>query len=361
MSRVTEFDGLRGAAAFVVVVHHSLLLLPELSTVAFEHKSPSNDFVAWIALSPAHIFWAGSESVFTFFLLSGIVVPRLWEKLKNSAPIFLASRLIRLYLPIWAALALAVIMSLIFPRETGKYGAYFDWLSSPLNFEKIIADLILLPKTGLILGVLWSMTWEIIFIFTVPLMVHLSKSLKAAPLFFTCCLASGLGFYVGNEALMYLPIFQIGVVLSTNWDRFAAKQAISKYLESFLWIFIVVSITSSWWIPAPTLTQSQNRAITMPIVLIGIVILIWLSLQNSMLRNILNSNPLQFLGSISFSLYLTHEPILLALVTIRGGAGWPLALGLPLSIMVGWIFYKFIESRAHQASRQIIQSNKLYL
>jgi peptidoglycan/LPS O-acetylase OafA/YrhL len=92
----------------------------------------------------------------------------------------------------------------------------------------------------------------------------------------------------------------------------------------------------------------------MPLVLTGILAVMWLSQQNSLLKPILNSKPMQFLGTISFSLYLTHEPIILALVTMRGGAGWHLILSIPISIAVGWLFYVAIESKAHKASKRFL-------
>lgn len=63
----------------------------------------------------------------------------------------------------------------------------------------------------------------------------------------------------------------------------------------------------------------------------------------------------QWLGLISFSLYLTHEPIVIALAFLFGSGGsWLVALtAVPVALVVGWMFYRLIESPSHRLSQRV--------
>jgi hypothetical protein len=55
--RLTSLDGLRGLAAFIVVVHHCVLALPSL---ADQLDGPDRSSPAWwMTYTPAHLLWAG--------------------------------------------------------------------------------------------------------------------------------------------------------------------------------------------------------------------------------------------------------------------------------------------------------------
>lgn len=100
--RLPALDGLRGVAAVTVLVHHSLLVIP---AVASDRAS-----AAWIVRSPLHLFWAGNEAVYVFFILSGLVLtlPAVRRGRMRWKPYY-PSRLLRLYIPVVASVVLAVV------------------------------------------------------------------------------------------------------------------------------------------------------------------------------------------------------------------------------------------------------------
>ncbi|WP_434316704.1 acyltransferase family protein [Leifsonia sp. P73] len=71
------------------------------------------------------------------------------------------------------------------------------------------------------------------------------------------------------------------------------------------------------------------------------------------LRVVFESRPLQFLGAISFSLYLVHVPIILFSTYLFAGQAWyvPLLFALPLATLVAVGFTWLIEKRSHGWSK----------
>ncbi|NYF87937.1 acyltransferase [Tunturiibacter empetritectus] len=102
--RLRELDSLRGLASLVVVFHHFILMWPAWP---WPTHGP-----LWHQLHLTLLFYplyAGHEAVMLFFILSGLVLsfPYLLGR-GQPYPIFLARRILRIYGPYLAALALSV-------------------------------------------------------------------------------------------------------------------------------------------------------------------------------------------------------------------------------------------------------------
>jgi peptidoglycan/LPS O-acetylase OafA/YrhL len=89
-------------------------------------------------------------------------------------------------------------------------------------------------------------------------------------------------------------------------------------------------------------------------VVVGCSGLVMLSIATRRIGSMLRSAVPQFLGRISYSLYLVHATVLFTLVHLLYGR-WPiaaiLALFLPLSIALSWLFHLAIEVPAISAGR----------
>ncbi|MBW8871389.1 MAG: acyltransferase, partial [Leifsonia sp.] len=71
------------------------------------------------------------------------------------------------------------------------------------------------------------------------------------------------------------------------------------------------------------------------------------------LRAVLETRPIQFSGTISFSLYLVHVPILIFSTYLFADRPWyvgPL-FGIPLAVLVAVAFTWLIEKRSHGWSK----------
>ena len=72
------------------------------------------------------------------------------------------------------------------------------------------------------------------------------------------------------------------------------------------------------------------------------------------LRGPLRSRTVQYLGLMSFSLYLVHEPVVvsLRLLTQSISPWWLLVLAPAASALLTWMFQRYIEAPSHRLARR---------
>jgi peptidoglycan/LPS O-acetylase OafA/YrhL len=72
-------------------------------------------------------------------------------------------------------------------------------------------------------------------------------------------------------------------------------------------------------------------------------------------ENFLNHRSNQFLGRISFSLYLIHVPIVATLAFTLGDAQWWLVgiIGLPLSLAAATLFHRYVEVPSQRLAHRV--------
>lgn len=71
--------------------------------------------------TPLNLLWAGQQAVILFFVLSGFVLVELARRMASRGRwvrSYYVQRLVRLYLPVWGAVLLAVLLALAVPRHT---------------------------------------------------------------------------------------------------------------------------------------------------------------------------------------------------------------------------------------------------
>ncbi len=173
-SRLTSLDGLRGVAALIVVFHHSLLTITALSIHYSESTAGPHTQYWWLLFSPAHILWGGTEAVYLFFVLSGIVLVRAAESARFRWGSYFPSRLVRLYGPVVASVILAVILIYFVPRTGNPPGT---WLGNHSNYStaRFLQDVTLLTGTSGADTPLWSLQWEVLFSLLLPVAILLGR------------------------------------------------------------------------------------------------------------------------------------------------------------------------------------------
>src|SRR5262249_34360593 len=142
--RVRSLDGLRGVAALVVVMSHSMLLIPSVDAASL--GSHRRDLAWWFTYTPLHATLASEEAVGVFFVLSGFVLPRAFDRALFSWRAYYPSRLVRLYLPVIGALAFAALTVAFLPRSA--LGNASVWLQGqrpiPITLNSLFHDGVLL-------------------------------------------------------------------------------------------------------------------------------------------------------------------------------------------------------------------------
>lgn len=87
--------------------------------------------------------------------------------------------------------------------------------------------------------------------------------------------------------------------------------------------------------------------------LAGIVLLLVAVMLWAPLRSLLQLKPFVALGKISFSIYLTHGPIVIGMLFLLGPGERTTVVQIVLSLAVAVVFYFLVEKGAHRLSRHV--------
>ena len=356
MKRLTSLDGLRGLAALIVLVHHIMLTFPLFAEPYLKGRA-ENGLPELLAYTPLHIFWDGAGAVFIFFVLSGVVLtlPVLKQGRDFSWVGYYPQRLLRLSLPVWAAIIVYLGWVLIIPRDRGMESAWLDITSKPVSPEAIWGDTTLLFGTGDLVSPLWSLQWEIAFSFLLPVFVFLGVRFARYNWILAIAAIVGIGVSasLGNRALVYLPMFLIGVVIATWLPTIRAWKP-SRGTQALLLLAAPILLVSPWLIrPFESL-----RFLVKPfdaVTTIGAVVAVIAAIVVPVFRRFLESRVMQWFGLISFSLYLVHEPVVISMAHLFGDQNLRIAalVSVVLSIPLSWVFFKIVEIPSHKLSRRV--------
>jgi len=346
--RIGSLDGLRGVAAAVVLIHHSLLTIPSFANGNLHLPVPESR--SWLVYTPLHVFWAGGEAVFVFFVLSGFVLTLPALRRTQDWIAYFPARLVRLYVPVVASVLVALVLFLVVPR-TGDPGesAWVARHADTLSLHGLVGDLTLLSPTRMN-SPLWSLTWEVAFSLLLPLFVSIAAVTRRHWWItaLVAALLSTAGHPLRLQWLTYLSMFLVGSAVAAGWER------IPQVRRLVGWVLLVASVlglTCGWWYPR----EAPGAVFGSTVILLSAAVLVvlagkWLPAE----RVLLGSVP-RTLGRISFSLYLVHEPIAVSIAELVPDAHpWiaPL-LTVPLALVAAVFFARFVELPAHRLAKQV--------
>ena len=365
--RVRSLDGLRGVAALVVVFHHSLLTSPRLAS-AYGGPSPGGlHGLDWaLTYTPLHFFWAGTEAVYVFFVLSGFVLTLATESLSFTWVTYYPQRLLRLYLPVIGGVVFAVLTVLAVPRNP-VHGASW-WLNhhdDPLSIRAIGYNVTLLRYTTFLNSPLWSLKWEVWFSALLPLYVLVGRRMRWHPWLLAIPLLAFIagGAIKGHATALYLPMFGLGVLMASHRDRLTELGArVRAGAGSTLFLVAILLLTAQW-----TLHRAFTGDVFTALVAVeaaGAALMVFLVWSWAPARRLGESSPLQWLGVRSFSLYLVHEPIVVSTALLLGGranALITLAIAVPVSLLGAHLFFAFVEGPSHRLARRVGRRRSLPL
>jgi peptidoglycan/LPS O-acetylase OafA/YrhL len=368
--RLKELDALRGIVALIVVFHHFMLSL----------RIPDSWLLKIFNYSPLHILYAGRESVIFFFILSGFVLSLPYLKANGGVPYpgFLVKRICRIYLPYLVALLTAILMNYLFLKYFHGRSTFSAWFNlfwhQPVDLGTVVQHVLFIGAydTDRFNYVIWSLVHEmrISLIFPCIMLAILRFSwktnlglaflLSAISLVFARIKAHGIVFYgiqtdmSGIDTIGYMSMFVIGALLAQHWKGITRR--ISGFNQSIQISGLILAaflFTNPYWLTHWGIFKSarMNQLLSFNQIkdwgiLSGVALFMMIALSSDSISNILRGRILQFLGKISYSLYLYHAICILTLFNLfSGGIGMKLLVPMVfVSIMaVASIAYYAIE------------------
>lgn len=341
--RLALLDALRGVAALSVVVYHVYG-----QNLARHARAPLPE--------PLHaLFTHGYLGVYVFFVLSGFVIAHS----VGDGPItagyvgrFALRRSLRLDPPYWAAIAAAVAVAALAGPQLGQpralpspaaLGAHVLYLQQALGYDHI-------------LGVFWTLCLEIQFYLAYVLLLLAARRLAG-----------------GRAWALALPLLAVGLLAG------AEVVALPRALFVWAWPFFFLGVVTAWalggragrpaWAAVVAATLVVARAWPLATgVAVATAAVLYLAGQpragGSRLRTVTLGRALQGLGTISYSLYLTH--LLVGAKSARLGirllGGGPLGAGAVVALLLGCVavsvaaavvMYALVERPAQRLSRRV--------
>jgi peptidoglycan/LPS O-acetylase OafA/YrhL len=168
---------------------------------------------------------------------------------------------------------------------------------------------------------------------------------------------------VARNAVLYMPMFGVGALMAAYEEPLVrmGRSLVdrSKWIVAALVAMAVVLADSS--VEVFALRSHYPNAVTTlchGVDVMGAAMLIWLVLSWARLEHALDRRSTQWVGKRSFSLYLTHEPVLVALALLLGGhpdVGVMLIVGIPAALLVAAGFYVGVERPSHRLANAVGQ------
>lgn len=394
-------DGLRGVAAFIVFIHHFIIDWYPMLCRGYASSEPGHSRY-FLQLPLIRVVYSGRGMVSVFFVISGYVLSykairlmraRQYSILLDSLASSIFRRGMRLFIPI----AVSTFISMLFcrwgwyskdpmgrntiPSRRGDFWYQFkDWCGHVIRISNPLVDVngrdLYAPPYD---GHLWTIPIEyrgsIIVFLTLLCVAKLRPWLRLYVL-------AGMVFYSIWDSHWEVFLFLSGTLFcdihflaSTLSFRDPHRQIVKEAVLITISLFAVhllcfpdeQSITTPGYRTMISLTPrySSDQGLTQRFwIAIGAFILVGAMNFSTMLQRPFTTPLAQYLGRISFALYIVHGPILYTLgmqmlmPAVRewnGGVGWAnyglRALGawvvnLVVCVLVADVFWREVDARS---------------
>mgnify|MGYP000270566951 CR=1 FL=1 len=369
--RIHSLDGLRGVACLAVLLLHIAMML--------ELWGPDGTY----PLIP------GTPAVIVFFVLSGVVLSIApLERLRAGRAYdwlgYYPRRVVRLGIPLAVAVALGIAAGYAAwcMGSTGRSATAVAFSGTP---QQVVHDALMQfdvlffvsDDTQNLFGdplvrvnsPVWSMGWELWFSLTLPLAVAClarvrkdgaAKTEKPAGLF-PAPVRLDVDAPDVVRGRFYAPLFQL-MEKGCNALKILQNGLVNMYI-----LYILVTLVAL--LGAIELAQAAQAGLLGPLDALALAALqtlmnaacaglVALAMTDGLVRRVLSTRPARFLGTVSFSLYLTHSLVIGGLEVVLPAIGVTDGLAQACVAVVSClvcaaVFRRLVERPAIDLSRRV--------
>lgn len=337
--RIAAFEGLRGyAVALVFLVHYVDHYFARAAGIDFNRfdLAATHSAAQWLA----YWAWASHYGVDLFFFLSGFLIFRLAARPDFGYRRFLWHRLQRLYPAFAAALLVYVAYQATF------WDRRYDW-------PTLLQNAVFLPgvfELGIpaIIVQSWSLGFEWLFYLSTPLWLRLVRRggapLHAGHVLLAGALTLALLLPRGPQYARFVMFFAGGLLAAAPLET--VKTWIPRVPEGVV-VAAYLAVTTFFVVDHDYTHFSGLYAMAC------LLLVAKATYGTGLLRRLFCWRPLRALGNISYSFYLLHALVLVAMIDHLGprltalpGAlhfGVLLAISFAVGVGVSWLSFRWLE------------------
>lgn len=341
-SRVAGLDGIRGLAALFVVVHHCFL-------AAFPGypRMTGPWWAGWMIY--------GHLAVVVFIVLSGFSLalsPARHAWRLGGLGRYAHRRAWRILSAYWPALVFSLVMAWVFVPQPGEGSPDSR---SVIVFGLLLQDVTSAPSPN---GAFWSIAVEAQLYVLLPLLLLLLRRRGPALMLATVTLPVLLVGSFSSAPVVdlftrFTPQLAVGFTLGVVGAWLATDER-CRCLP-LLWFAVGAAVPPLAAIVALGSTRTIDHYFWIDLAVMPSIALFLSALAAGRARRVsrgLDVRPLRSLGGFSYSLYLIHAPIVVAISTliVRPRVGYgvdalllTLVVGLPLALVASRIFAAFFD------------------
>lgn len=365
--RLDYLDGIRGIAAFYVVLHHAYSTLGHHGNGAGLPRSLAL-LTNWLAF--------GHTSVAIFIVLSGycLMLPlarRNTAIFPEGTLSFLKRRAWRIAPPYYAALVFSLICIALSPALRSPHLTLWDNCIPAFTPGVLISHLFIVHNLSpewlfKIDYPMWSVSteWEIYFVFAFLLL----PVLRRFGMVLTVLTAFALGIAAGRVMpwanFHFIGLFALGMLAASV--NFGPEDSRLRRLETRMpWIALSLILMAAFCFLCRKGVEAVGQHVTVADLLVGFATTCLLIRatrhsrqaeegRRGVLMNLLESRAIVGLGAFSYSLYLAHAPILALIQSSYPFQSLPtgqalllyMAISVPCSLVFSYGFYLLFEKPA---------------
>lgn len=378
--RVDELDGLRGLLALWVAVAHIFAWCGY-----WELNLPSRLHRGW------EVFISASAAVDTFVILSGFAISFLLDKRTQSYRTYMTGRFFRIYPVYLFCLLLGIATTYLTPQILNVAGwnqtIYFEWITAITKssmdslgthsfahltlLNGMLPNRVLENASSSLLTPAWSITLEWQYYLLAPFIARCVRSgggilILTGAIWLAMAVIQFLGARFGwswqnsQNAFLppYLPLFLVGIGSYHFYKRFRETTPDNALPAIGIASLFAVGILLQW----------HTIALTAWALGFGCILVRGngpLAAALSFVRRGLLHPALQWLGNMSFPLYLIHWPVIVIILTVAlrlmPDLTSPQALillltvGIPLILVASRLIHVYLELPMMAVGKKLTQ------
>jgi peptidoglycan/LPS O-acetylase OafA/YrhL len=323
-SRIPELDGVRGLAIALVLIYH------------YAAGSTPGNKALYYALLPTHMMWSGVD---LFFVLSGLLIGGILLDHRESPgyfSVFYARRFYRIFPLYYLMTALLIAGVWAFPRSPLFQGSMPLW-TYPLYAQNLLGDF---TRAGVWMGATWSLAIEEQFYLVFPFLVRrfsrrglitiLGICILGAPLLRTILVMSGWGF---EQIHPLLPCRADELALGVGAAIIIRRDLAKAWIKEHATLLYLVLLALFAALPTMLKWTTYKYLGTIGYSILGVtyclLILLLLVAPIPLMKRAFRSRWLCWLGTVSYCVYLIHEPVRAGLYLLLRLGAHPAITGLP--------------------------------